>query len=749
VIAATLPLLHQHGSAVTSKQIAAAAGVSEGTIFKVFADKDELIRAAFDAAIDPAPFEAAVGAVDASLSFEQQLVAATELIQRRIVDVWRLVTALGPQHHPARRPVADSPALVALCERWSPRAAHRTGRGRTPAARAHPVAHAPDDDRPTPVARRRGGDVPARGGRPEAGVAMSLRRLLRTHLGPYRRALAIVVLLQALQTTATLALPALSARIIDEGIAGGDTGTIWRVGAVMLAFSAAQITFAAAAVWFGSRVAMAFSRDIRRDLFHQVTGYSAREVGRFGAPSLITRLTNDVTQVQMLTGTVLTMLVAAPLTLVIGVVLAVRQDVGLSVVLTVAVPVMVLLMGSIIVRMVPAFQQMQVRIDQVNTVLREQISGIRVVRAFVREPEEVERFSRVNGDLTAVSLRAGRLMAAMFPMVTLLVNGSSLAAVWIGGDRVASGDLEIGSLVAYLSYLTQVLMAVVMATFMVSMIPRAAVAADRIVEVLDTPSSVRPPERPVTTVSEPGTVEFREVGFRYAGAEHAVLDGVTFRVEPGTTTAIIGSTGAGKTTLVNLIARLFDATAGQVLVNGVDVRELEPSLLWGSIGYVPQKAFLFSGTVASNLRFGRPDATDEELWEALEVAQAAGFVQSMPDGLESPIAQGGTNVSGGQRQRLSIARALVAHPLIYLFDDSFSALDLATDARLRAALAPRTRDAAVVIVAQRVSTIVDADQILVLEDGRIVGRGTHAELLLGCPTYQEIVASQLGEEAVA
>jgi ATP-binding cassette, subfamily B, multidrug efflux pump len=578
---------------------------------------------------------------------------------------------------------------------------------------------------------------------------VNLRRLLTGHLRPYRRIIALVVVLQALQTAATLSLPALSARIIDEGVAEGDTGTIVRIGAVMLGLSLCQIVFAAAAVWFGSRAAMAFSRDVRRDLFHQVTAYSAREVGRFGAPSLITRLTNDVTQVQVLVATGLTMLLAAPLTLVIGVALAVSEDVGLSVVLAVGVPLMVVMMGSIVIRMVPAFQQMQVRIDLVNTVLREQITGIRVVRAFVREPEEVQRFTQANAGLTATSLRAGRLMASLFPTVGLLVNLSSLFAIWIGGDEIGRGDLQVGSLVAYLSYLTQVLMAVVMATFMVSMIPRAAVAGDRIMEVLDTPSSVRPPEHPVREVRARGTVEFRDVAFRYAGAAHPVLEGISFRVEPGTTTAVIGSTGAGKTTLVNLIARLFDATDGTVLVNGVDVRELDPELLWGSIGYVPQKAFLFSGTVGSNLRFGRPSATDEELWEALEIAQASGFVQSMPSGLDSPIAQGGTNVSGGQRQRLSIARALVAKPDIYVFDDSFSALDLATDARLRAALAPRTRDAAVVIVAQRVSTIMEADQIVVLEDGEIVGLGTHERLLESCPTYAEIVASQLGQGAVA
>jgi len=578
---------------------------------------------------------------------------------------------------------------------------------------------------------------------------MSLRQLLRTHLTPYKGVLWIVVVLQAIQTSATLALPTLNADLINNGVLRGDNGYIWRTGAVMIGFSLVQIVFAAGAVWFGARAAMGFGRDLRRDLFHQVTDYSAREVGKFGAPSLITRITNDVQQVQMLVVLAATMMIAAPLTMVIGIILAIREDVGLSVILVFAMPGAVLVLGAIVSRMVPAFQLMQVRIDRVNGVLREQITGIRVVRAFVREPQEAARFAEANQQLTDTSLRAGRLMAATFPTVGLIVNMSSLAVLWIGADRIASGDMQVGSLVAYLSYLIQILIAVVMATFMASMIPRAAVAADRIVEVLDTDSSVRPPIDPVTEVPERGTLEFRAVDFRYAGAQEPVLCDISFRVEAGQTTAIIGSTGAGKTTIVNLIARLFDATGGAVLVDGVDVRDLDPDLLWGKVGYVPQKAYLFSGTVASNLRFGRPDATDAELWRALEIAQASGFVQAMPDGLDSEIAQGGSNVSGGQRQRLSIARALVANPEIFVFDDSFSALDLATDARLRAALEPHTRDAAVVIVAQRVSTIADADQILVIEDGRVVGKGTHDELVLGCPTYAEIVASQLGQGAAA
>jgi ATP-binding cassette, subfamily B, multidrug efflux pump len=578
---------------------------------------------------------------------------------------------------------------------------------------------------------------------------VSLRRLLIAHLGPYRSTLLAVLALQAVQAFATLTLPGLNADLIDNGVLVGDTGHIWRTGGVMLAFTFVQIAFASAAVWFGARAAMGFGRDVRRSLFHQVTSYSAREVGGFGAPSLITRITNDVQQVQMLVVLATTMMIAAPLTMSIGLVLAVRQDLGLSVVLAVAIPAAVLILGVVIVQMVPAFRLMQERIDRVNAVLREQITGIRVVRAFVREPEETARFAGANADLTAVSLRAGRLMSVMFPTVGLIMNMSSLAVLYVGADRIAAGQMQVGSLVAYLTYLVQILMAVVMLTFMVSMIPRAGVAADRIVEVLDTESSVIAPSDPVTEVPERGTIEFRDVSFRYPGAEHPVLSDVSFRVGPGQTLAVIGSTGAGKTTLVNLVLRLIDATEGTVLIDGVDVRDLDPRLLWGAIGYVPQKAYLFSGTVASNLRFGRPDASDGELWQALEIAQAAGFVQTMPDGLHSEIHQGGTNVSGGQRQRLAIARALAVRPEIFVFDDSFSALDLATDARLRAALAPHTTTAATLIVAQRIATIQHADEILVLDDGLLVGRGTHDELLLDCPTYAEIVASQYGEGAVA
>jgi ATP-binding cassette subfamily B protein len=576
-----------------------------------------------------------------------------------------------------------------------------------------------------------------------------LTRLLRARLGPYRRVLGLVVALQAVQTVAALLLPTLNARIIDEGVLPGDVGFIKRMGAVMVGVTLVQGTFAAAAVFFGARVAMGFGRDLRTVLFHQVTDFSAREVGAFGAPSLITRITNDVQQVQMLVVMACTMAIGAPITMVAGTVMALRQDVGLSVVLLVSMPAAAVILGVVVALMVPAFQVMQERIDQINRVLREQIAGIRVVRAFVREPQETRRFATANEELTATSLRAGRLMSSMFPLVNMLINLSSVAVLWIGGTRVGSGAVQVGSLVAFLTYLVQILWSVVMATFMVSMIPRASVSAVRIQEVLDTPSSVVRPANPVREVTARGQLELRDVGFHYPGAEHAVLSDISFTTRAGETTAIIGSTGAGTSTLVNLVPRLFDATSGTVLVNGVDVRQLDPDLLWGSIGLVPQKPYLFSGTVASNLQYGKPDASEAEMWEALEVAQAADFVRAMPGGLEAPIEQGGSNVSGGQRQRLSIARALVRRPQIYLFDDSFSALDLTTDARLRAALGPHTRDAAVVIVAQRVSTIINADAILVLEDGQLVGRGTHEELLAGCPTYAEIVESQIGEGAAA
>ncbi len=578
---------------------------------------------------------------------------------------------------------------------------------------------------------------------------MRLRQLLRTYTAPHRSVIAFLVLFQALQTTANLLLPTISARLIDDGVLVGDRAVIWRLGGVMVVVSLFQVAFAIAAMWFGANAAIGFGRDVRRDLFRRVTTFSGREIGHFGAPSLTTRITNDVQQVQLLLVMVATMMIAAPLTMVIGTILAIREDAALSLLLIVAIPIEVLVLGSIVARMAPAFQQMQGRIDRVNTVLREQITGVRVVRAFTREPEESRRFGEANDELTATSMRAARLMAATFPTVTLIVNLASVAVLWVGADRVGAGSTQVGSLIAFLTYLVQILSAVMLATFMISMIPRAAISADRIGEVLDTDASVKPSPAPVADFVAPGTVEFRTAGFRYPGAEHPVLDDVSFRVGPGETTAIIGSTGAGKSTLISLAARLIDATEGSVLVGGVDVRDLASATLWGSLGYVPQRAYLFGGTVATNLRMGRPNATDDELWDALEVAQAAGFVQSMPDGLDSRVTQSGNNLSGGQRQRLSIARALVAKPDVYLFDDSFSALDLATEARLRAALQPLTRHAATLVVAQRVSTIEHADQILVLDDGQLVGKGRHDELLTTCPTYQEIVASQRTEDAAA
>ncbi len=574
-----------------------------------------------------------------------------------------------------------------------------------------------------------------------------LARLLARFLRPYARQISALVVLQLASITATLYLPFLYARIVDHGVMTGDTHYIWTAGAWMLAITALQVACSIAAVYFGAKVAMGYGRDLRAAIFHQVGTFSSHEVGMFGAPSLLTRSTNDVQQVQMLVLMGATMLVATPIMAIGGVVMALREDLGLSRLLLVAVPALIASIGVIIGRMIPQFRKMQPKIDTINRVLREQITGVRVVRAFVREPAEAARFDGANADLTNTALRVGRLQALMFPTVMLVFNMSNVAVLWFGSHGIDQGTLQPGALVAFLSYLMQILVAVMMVTFISVMIPRAAVCAERISEVLATSSSVVPPSAPVVPSGTPGLVELRGVEYRYPGAEVAVLKDVSLIARPGEITAIIGGTGAGKTTLLDLIPRLIDPTAGQVMIEGASARDIALDALWSKVGVVPQRAYLFSGTVASNLRYGNPSATDDELWAALEVAQGRDFVEAMPDKLASPIAQGGTNVSGGQRQRLSIARALLRRPSIYLFDDSFSALDLATEARLRAALLPHTRDATVIMVAQRVASIIDADQILVLEAGAIVGRGRHAELLKSCPTYVEIVTSQREEAA--
>ncbi|WP_411078904.1 ABC transporter ATP-binding protein [Streptomyces sp. cmx-18-6] len=576
-----------------------------------------------------------------------------------------------------------------------------------------------------------------------------LIKLLRAHLGPYKKPIALVVLLQLLQTCASLYLPSLNADIIDNGVVKGDTGYILEFGGLMIAVSVVQVLCNVGAVFYGARTASALGRDVRAAVFDRVQSFSARELGRFGAPSLITRTTNDVQQVQMLVLMSFTLMVSAPIMCVGGIVMALGQDVPLSAVLLAVVPVLGTSVVLIVKRMRPLFRTMQERLDTVNRVLREQITGNRVIRAFVRDGYEEKRFRGANTELTDVSVATGRLMALMFPTVMTVVNLSSVAVVWFGAHRIDGGGMQIGALTAFLAYLMQIVMAVMMATFMFMMVPRAEVCAERIEEVLGTESSVVPPVSPVTELRRHGHLEVRGAEFRYPGAEEPVLRAVDLVARPGETTAIIGSTGSGKSTLLGLVPRLFDVTDGEVLVDGEDVRTLDPVLLAKTVSLVPQRPYLFSGTVATNLRYGNPDASDDELWHALEVAQAKGFVEGLEHGLDAPVSQGGTNVSGGQRQRLAIARTLVQRPEIYLFDDSFSALDYATDAALRAALARETAGATVVIVAQRVSTIRDADRILVLDEGRVVGSGTHHELMDGNETYREIVLSQLTEAEAA
>jgi ATP-binding cassette, subfamily B, multidrug efflux pump len=576
-----------------------------------------------------------------------------------------------------------------------------------------------------------------------------LWRLTGRYLQPHWPLLLGVTVLQVLQSLAMLLLPELSARIIDQGVATGNIRLIVETGLLMLAIALAQILCAGAAVYFGARTAMSFGRDLRAAVFNHVGTFSEREVAKFGAPSLITRTTNDVQQVQMLVMTTCTMLVAAPILSIGGIIMAIRLDARLSWVIAVSVPAMMIALGLIMGKMIPLFRLMQTRIDGINRILREQLSGIRVVRAFVREEFENRRFAVTSGEVADANLRAGRLSALIFPVIMIVLNLSSVAVVWAGAYRIDAGSMQVGTLIAFLTYLMQILIAVMMATFILTMLPRAAVAAERIGAVLDTHTSVTPPATPVRPAKQHGRVALTDVAFSYPGADEPVVSGVSLAAEPGKTLAIIGSTGSGKSTLINLIPRLFDVTAGAVLIDGVDVRELAPDVLWSSMGLVPQKPFLFSGTVRTNLQYGKADASEEELWRALTIAQARDFVEELAGGLDARVSQGGANLSGGQRQRLAIARALVRRPRIYLFDDAFSALDTATEARLRQALNRNADGATVIIVAQRVSSVLKADQILVLENGRVAGRGTHRELLTTCVTYQEIVSSQLAAEDAA
>ena len=574
-----------------------------------------------------------------------------------------------------------------------------------------------------------------------------LGKLLFRYLSKYWPLLVGVLVFQFASALATLYLPRLNADIIDKGVAQADTGYIWSTGAFMLMVSLGQITASIIATYFAARAAMSVGRDIRADVFSRVSGFSEREVSQFGAGSLITRNTNDVQQVQMLAMMGATMFVMAPMLAIGGIIMAVQQDVGLSWLIAVSVPVLLILAGLIIGRMVPLFRRNQRKLDNVNRIMREQLTGVRVVRAFVREDIEEERFRGANTDIMILGRKIGSLFVLLFPLFMLILNVTVVAVIWFGGIEINEGNVEVGTLFAFMQYIGQIMGGVIMASFMAIMIPRAAVSAERVGEVLDVASTLERPENGVTEFPEPGAISFEGVEFTYPGAESPVLTNIDFRAEPGETVAIVGSTGAGKTTLISLIPRLFDVTGGAVRVGGTDVREADVEELWDSIGLVPQRPFLFTGTVASNLRYGREEATDDDLWKALEIAQGRDFVEEMPDGLNSRIAQGGTNVSGGQRQRLAIARAIVHQPKILVFDDSFSALDLTTDARLRQALWRELPEVTKIVVAQRVSTITDADRIVVLEGGTMVGVGTHEELLASNDTYREIVESQLGVDA--
>lgn len=570
-----------------------------------------------------------------------------------------------------------------------------------------------------------------------------LLALLRQFVRPYRWLVAAVMTLQLISTLASLYLPTVNATIIDDGIAKGDTATIVRLGVLMFAVTGLQVLCSVGAVYFGSRTGMGFGRDLRSAVFHQVSTFSEHETARFGAPSLLTRTTNDVRQIQFLVQMACTVLVAAPIMCIGGIFMAIHQDAGLSWLLLVSVPVLVAANYWIISNTLPIFRSMQRLIDNINRVMREQLSGVRVVRAFAREPFERQRFAEANLALSDTAQSAGNWQALMLPVTTLTINCSSVALIWFGGLRIDSGRMQVGSLIAFLVYFTQILMAVLMATMTVMALPRASVCAERITEVLSTTAAVSNPQNPVRPVLDKrGAVRLDGASFCYPGADRAVLENVSLTALPGATTAIIGSTGSGKSTLLALICRLYDVTAGAVLVDDVDVHDRDIDELWSSIGLVPQRGYLFSGTVAENLSYGKADASEQEMWDALRVAAADEFVRAHDDGLQMRVAQGGINFSGGQRQRLAIARAVIRRPAIYLFDDAFSALDVHTDAQVRSALAEISADATVIIVAQRISTIIDADQVIVVDDGRVVGAGTHESLLADCPTYREFAESQ-------
>jgi len=567
-------------------------------------------------------------------------------------------------------------------------------------------------------------------------------RLLRQYVRPYRRLLAIVAALQLVSTLASLYLPTINARIIDDGVAKGDTTVITELGGIMLAVTALQVACAVGAVYFGSRAGMGFGRDLRSAIFHHVTGLSAEETARFGAASLLTRTTNDVQQIQLLVQLTCTMLITAPIMSIGGIAMAVHQNAGLSWLLVVSVPVLALANYWIIRHLLPLFRGMQRLIDGINRVLREQLSGIRVIRAFAREPLERARFAEANQALSDTALSVGRWQALMLPVTTLVINVSSVAVIWFGAMRIDEGQMQVGSLIAFLSYFMQILMAVLLVTIILVLLPRAAVCAERITGVLSTVAAISSPVHPKRPETVAGEITMEAVTFSHPGADRPVLQDVSMTARPGSVTAVVGSTGSGKSTLISLICRLYDVTGGSVRLDGIDVRDYDTEQLWSSIGLVPQRSHLFSGTVADNLRYGKADATADEMWEALRVSAADGFVSAHPDGLDMPVAQGGINFSGGQRQRLAIARAVIRRPAVYLFDDAFSALDVHTDARVRAALREVSAGSTVVIVSQRISTIAEADQIIVIDDGRVAGTGSHSSLLADCPIYAEFADSQ-------